>query len=290
LLAAGDERKPRPASEAGLLYSLAGIDTTGQIGERLIVDASWEAPDRVHVAISSVLVTPAEARLAALALAMVAPSHMWLPTVEAHEENDYELRARKDSKPCEPWVAHPHAEVKIDDRDPNGSRSAVTRPRPSRQTIDMFHLASKDPWSEIWSDAHGRVAFRSRAWGRRIGSGEREAWDQGTALECDRRFLVGVLKKLDRNLVLLIKLSHYRERNRFGEGEEGGGQFTYSYMVAMVDLELKVSLPTPSYEEITAVADLGQHVRYEFRERLEALRRAPSDGLAQTPHGTSERS
>jgi hypothetical protein len=87
--------------------------------------------------------------------------------------------------------------------------------------------------------------LRRLAWGRRIGSGEREAWDIGTALECDRRFLAELLKKLDRDLVLLIKLSDYRERNRYGESEKGDGQFTYSYAVAVVDSELNVSLPTP---------------------------------------------
>jgi hypothetical protein len=199
---------------------------------------------------------------------------MWLPAFKPYEEDDGELRGREDTKPFEPWVTTPYAEVKIDEHDPNGSRSALTRPRPSKQTIEKFRLASTDPWSETWSDGQGRIAFLSRAWGRRTGSGEGEVWEQGAALQCDRRFLAELLKKLGRNLLILINLQHYREKNRYGESDEGDGQFAYSYAVAVVDSELNVSLLTPSPEEIAAVTNLGRDARYDFRERLQALRRA----------------
>jgi hypothetical protein len=222
LLADSNEKRPVPLADAGFLRSLAGIDITNQTGKRLIIDALWDSPDGVHVSISSVLVRPTEARLAALALATASSAHMWLPTFRPHEEDDGAFR--EDTKPCEPWVTHPYVEVKIDEHDPNGSRAAVARPRPSRQTIETCKLASIDPWSEVWSDGPGRVAFRSRAWGRRTGKGEREVWEAGTALECDRRFLAELLRKLDRDMVLLIKLGHYRRRERYGE-DDGDRRF-----------------------------------------------------------------
>lgn len=197
----------------------------------------------------------------------------WLPTLEDHEEeDDYPRVGRVDMSPCEPWVTNRSAEIKLDDRDPFGAKSAVHRSRPSKHVIDTFGLTSSDAWFETWNDADRRIAFRSLAFGSRWGSGEREVWDQGKALSCDRSFLARMLTALDRDLVLLIKLQHYRERPAYESASDSFDTFSHSIVVVTVDPSLKVNVVVPSDAEIEAVNALPERDRTEFKDRYRVIK------------------
>ena len=278
-LKAEQSEKEQPSDEPTLLSSLAGIDTDGRMGALLTVDASWSSPDDVRVSISSVLVPPQDSDAAARALGTGPPSHMWLPAFEHYDEDEKDARRHRDMAPVEPWITPVQAELKIDEHDPCGSREAVQRDRPARHIIDAFDLRADEPWADAWRDRAGCAAFRSLAWGERKGHGENETSDSGSALQCDRAFLSELLTVLDRDLMVLVKLEHYREKPRYeASDDELGGRFSYSYSVLLVDRDLQVRRVVPTQSDFQTVESIGERSRYEFSDRLLAINRSPGRG------------
>jgi len=270
---AQDQSKDVPTTDGEFIRSLAGVSATNTISEHLIVDADWNSPDKVDVAITSVLTARAESRTVALAVATATPFQAWLPALEEHEEEEDDPRlGRVDMSPCEPWVTNRSAEIKLDDRDGFGAKSAVHRSRPSKHIIDMFGLTSNDVWSETWNDEDGRIAFRSIAFGSRWGTGEREVWDQGKALSCDRSFLARMLTALNRDLVLLVKLQHFRERPAYESASGSFDTFSHSIVVVTVAPSLEVRVVVPSDAEIEAVNALPKRDRTEFKDRYRVIK------------------
>jgi hypothetical protein len=271
---AENKSKDAPTADGELIRSLAGIDAANAIPEALTVDADWISPDKVDVSITSVLTPRVETRAVALAVATAPPFHAWLPTLKEYEEEEEGLRVgHADMSPCEPWVVDRNAEIKLDDRDPLGSKSAVHRSRPSKHVIATFGLTSSDVWSEAWSDAEGHVAFQSIAFGSHFGSGEREVWDQGKALSCDPSFLARLLPTLDRDLVLLIKLQYYHERTAYESAPYTRDPFSYSVVVVTIDPTLKVIIVVPSDAETRAVNALPDGDRTEFKDRFRVIKK-----------------
>lgn len=265
------QRKDTPTADTVLIRFLAGIDANNAIPTQLTIDASWDSPDKVHVSISSVLTPRGDARAVALAVATSPPLQAWLPSLEDYEDEEGELRSgRVDMSPCEPWVVDRNAEIKFDGLDPLGSKSALHRARPLKQIIETFGLTSTDPWSEIWRDAEG-LAYQSIAFGSHFGKGDKEVWDQGKVLTCHPAFLARLLSTLDRDLVLLIKLRHYRERSTY-EASDRRESFAHSIVVVAIDANMTVNIVVPSAEEIAAVATLPDHQGTEFEHRFRVLK------------------
>jgi hypothetical protein len=90
-------------------------------------------------------------------------------------------------------------------------------------------------------------------------------------LNCNREFLSFVLREMDRSLLLLIKLEHYIEKQRYGDDGVTGGNFVHSWLVATVDQSLQVTLVEPSDADRDAVMRLDERSRYSLRDRLRAL-------------------
>jgi hypothetical protein len=265
--------KVRPSDDPALLASLAGITSDGRVGAFLRVDGSWSSPDSVAVTISSVLVPAGDSNVVARALGTAPLSNMWLPNFERYEDEEESDRQRfADIPPAEPWVTHLRAELKIDEDDPYASGTAVRRVRPAKHIIEAFGLCADDRWADAWRDGDGRAVFRSLAWGQTTGEGEHEISDSGSALECERAYLSKLLTVLDRDLVLLVKLRHYQERQRYESTDhEPSDPFTYSYSLLSISHDLRVERVVPTQHDYDLVEALGEHASYDFGNRLQAL-------------------
>ena len=153
---------------------------------------------------------------------------MWLPTFEGDDE-DHGVRFRRDMAPLEAWVTDVDMALKSDDGDPSGSGEALERPRPAKRIVKAFALRPSKPLADSWVAAAKRVAFSSLGWGRKVGLGEQSRAIR-SALLCERAFLSEALAAMDRELLLLVKLEHYRERSRSEVAdEEPGGSFSHAY-------------------------------------------------------------
>jgi hypothetical protein len=263
-----NDKNQLPVSDKALLLSLAGIEADLSIKKALTVAASWNSPDRVHVSITSALVPDAQAGLAARSLATSPPFHMWLPTFQDYD--DCIRFNRAEYAPLESWIASQDAYTRLDDLDPFGS-AALERYRPARHVRRRFRLHSRDPWSGCWRRPRNLPAFTSPAWGVHTGRWRSEHKEQATALHADTKFLAGLLKKLDRSLMLLVKLEHYREKHRYDEDGGTGGDFTHSWLIAVIDRSLKVELYEENQFDLDAVSKLSDHSRYDFRQRMRVI-------------------
>jgi hypothetical protein len=264
--------KERPSGDPALLASLVGV-TDGSIGAFLTVDGSWSSPDGVRATVSSAMVPAAQSNVVARTLGTAPLSQMWLPTFEHHEDEDQGDRQRfADMAPVEPWITDARVELKIDQHDPYASGDAVKRARPAEHIIKAFSLRADHPWADAWRNESGSAVLRSLAWGRTEGEGERETSDSGSALQCEPVFLSELLSALDRYLIVLVKLQHYRERQRYEATEyDQDDPFTYAYSVLLIGSDLRVEHIVPTEHEFHVVEALDQHRRYEFASRLRAL-------------------
>jgi hypothetical protein len=265
--------KVRPSDDSALLASLAGIMNGGSIGAFLMVDGSWSSPDGVWVMVSSGLVPVGQSNLIARVLGTAPLSNMWLPRFECYADEDEGDRQRfADMAPVDAWITDIKAELKIDKHDPYASGEAVQRARPAKHIIKAFGLRAEDPWADVWRDGSGSAVLRSLAWGRTEAEGERESSDSGSALKCERAYLSELLTVLDRDLIVLVKLRHYRERQRYEATEcDQDDPFTYAYSVLSISRDLQVEHIVPSQGDFDRIKALDEHTRYEFEDRLQAL-------------------
>jgi hypothetical protein len=105
----------------------------------------------------------------------------------------------------------------------------------------------------------------------RTGEGRFEKWEHGIALYGERDFLRTLLKTLDRSLILLIKLQHFREGKRFGNEADADGSFTHSWVIVTVNKLLETELFGSNSADKDLVAKLPEHSRFSFRDRYQAL-------------------
>lgn len=198
---------------------------------------------------------------------------MWLPRFEHYTDEDEGDRQRfGDMAPIEPWITDVKAELKIDKHDPYASGEAVRRARPAKHIIKALGLRADHPWADAWRDRSGRAVLQSLAWGRTEGEGERESSDSGSALNCERAFLSELLAVLDRDLIVLVKLRHYRERQRYEATEsDQDDPFTYAHSVLLISRDLRVQHVVPTQQDFDRIKALDDQTRYEFGNRLRAL-------------------
>jgi len=198
---------------------------------------------------------------------------MWLPSLEPGDDDSGDhVRFGRDVAPLEAWITDPHVELHIDDNDPSGVREALQRPRPGTRTIRTFRLHPEKPWADSWIAPGKRVAFRSKAWGRKIWRGDRDDSDSGAALFATRPFLAEFLTATDRDLLVLIKLEHYRESERYSPADdEPSDRFTHSYALLLVDRQLRVRPIVPTPADVATVAALDKYSIHDFQKRFTAL-------------------
>jgi hypothetical protein len=268
-LMADTEKAEQPTSDKALLLSLVGIQVDLSIKENLAVLGHWTSPDRVDVSITSALVPSQYAELAARSLVTSPEFHMWLPYNQYESDDDAFDRDRY--KPVEIWTSTKSAYAKLDGCDPIASIASMQRLRPALYIQRRFRLTSSEPWFSNWERPDHLSAFEAEAWGVRSGAGESERWERGNLLKIDREFLTHLLNKLQRNLLLLIKLQRYHEKNRYEDDSSGKGDFTHSWLVLTLDEHLEVNMHDLSEEDFRLVMGLPEQSRYKFRSRWNAL-------------------
>jgi hypothetical protein len=107
-----------------------------------------------------------------------------------------------------------------------------------------------------------------------VGVGDREQSDSGSALLCDRSFLSELLAAMGRELLLLVKLQHYRERSRYDAADEGAGdKFSHSYSLLLVDRTVRARRVIPTPDDLAIISGLDKYSRYDFHKRFRALDR-----------------
>jgi hypothetical protein len=110
------------------------------------------------------------------------------------------------------------------------------------------------------------------AWGRKVGVGDREESDSGAALLATRSFLAGYLAATDRDLLVLIKLQHYRHGERYNPADDDpSDRFTHAYSLLLVDRHLRVRPVVPTSEDVATVASLDKYSIHDFQKRFTAL-------------------
>jgi hypothetical protein len=155
---------------------------------------------------------------------------VWLPKYFEGEEGTEYLQTEK--KEYAPWIHIPQREARLDATDPFGASCANVRPSVSDQYAKAFSLATGDRFKRTWQDQHGRIVVRAEAWGRenkRSDGGPRS----GLRLLCATSFLRTLLRKYDKELVVLIDLQRYQS-----ESYRSRSSFTHTIAVVRVSRQL----------------------------------------------------
>jgi hypothetical protein len=211
-------------SDKAKLRRLAGID--GSLRNELIVEGNWKSSDGIDVSVSSALVPETGAKTFAAKLAKTEPFHAWLPTMSAQGNADeYESNDRKD---CEAWIVTPSTEVRLDDDDPLGARSATRRPYFKKEINALGSLTTIDPFNRQWVDSEGAIVAHAEAWGQKDKHGE-DGSQTGERLLCSSGFLKKVLGAKKASLVVLINIQQYKKDTPRGEGH-----FVNSSAIALI--------------------------------------------------------
>lgn len=271
---AGAGKGRRPVADETMLLKLAGIDETRVLGADFIASGNWSSPDHIRVDIATAFVPADKADRAAVAVGTSPEFQMYLPTARAYEdeeedEDDDSYRSR-DNDPCKEWIGRREAYSKLDEYDLFGSRAAIQRDRLTMAINKEHGLTSSDPWSAVWRNPRGDIAYTAEAWGIHRGEGRSARTDEGNTVTCRTDFLLGLLKKSDSRLLMLIKLELFIEGSGFSEDEEKS-KFVHSWVTAVIDQEGHVRLIKPTDADRTIVAGLDHENRYSLNKRFNAL-------------------
>jgi hypothetical protein len=207
-----------------LMMELLGVS----IPSELVVKGHWKSYDNIEVSISSALVESRKADQLARRLAKGEPFHAWLPSDEGRE------MATPGKEPYIPWINVPYVEAGLDDQDPLGDVSAVTRPGLSATVTAVTGANSTDSFRRLWVDANKTVVARADAWGR-ARNYENEA-SGGLRLKCSRQFLATLLHAHSADLLILLKLQRYEKSFR-----DTKSRFSNTTYVVRVQKSLKLN-------------------------------------------------
>ena len=213
-------------NQEDLLY-LAGL--TSETIKELVVDGYWHSADGVNVSISSALVPVDKAEYLARCLIREDPMLVWVPHYRENEEHFY---SSDEKKGYTPWIVNFSVEPKLDEHDPYGVPCANSRPRLAREFSALCSLERRDGFGRIWHDKCGKPMLRAEAWGREDGDSE-GGLNPEHRLVCSAPILRKVLKKYDKDLLLLIKLQRYE-----GQFREQG-KWTHTVAVVRINKALK---------------------------------------------------
>ena len=213
------------------LLQLAGITT--RVGEEIVVDGSWHSADNIQVHISSALVSPDNAARLARKLTREEPMIVWVPAYSQSEADREYFRG--EMKEYIPWIVHPSGEARLDEHDPFGSRCANLRPRLAHDFASTLSLTTDEPFGRHWKNRRGTVAVRAQAWRQEAKYGDDAEPHSGLRLLCSASSLKRILKKYNKNLLLLISLQRYEKQGYRGESK-------YTHTVAVLRISKMLDL------------------------------------------------
>jgi NACHT domain-containing protein len=214
------------------ILQLAGLDIDKNVGKELVIRGRWYSSDGVQIGLSSALVPPKKAVQFARKLIREKPMSAWVPVFEQSEDDDDYLRG--DKKEYSPWIVCPSGETRLDDHDPYGVSVANLRPRLAKDYCEYCKLTREDSFGRCWHNNRGTLSLQAEAWGRDETNRENGP-HPGLRLLCKSSVLKKVLKKYDKELLLLFDLERYEN-----ETYRSGGRFSYSIAVVRIDKILNV--------------------------------------------------
>lgn len=244
-LSDGTDRTPLDTAELLLEQSKKGLSITGdpdkvlrlagltsRVGKQLVVEGRWYSADNIRVDISSALVPPDIALRLARKLVREEPMIVWIPVFHEREDDLEYLTGRKEK--YVPWIVCPSGETRLDEHDPYGVSCANHRPRLASDFAALCSLTSDDPFGRIWQNKQGKSMLCAQAWGREDKYSE-DGPHSGLRLFCTSSVLKRILTRLDKDLLLLIKLQRY-EKGLYHRDSK----WTHSVAVALITKTLNL--------------------------------------------------
>jgi len=201
------EKKERETAITGSKSKLLSLIGAGAGSKELVIDANWHSCDSIRVRVSSALLPRDKVRKLTAALINEEPMLVWLPAYEdSQEDGEYDRSGQKD---YDPWIASPSREARLDGHDPYGVSVANTRPRLAKNVVSFLELKRADSFGRLWLAEDGKKVVRAEAWGRDPDDDDRSRPRPGTRVSMSRASVKRVLKKEDKDLVILISLQHH---------------------------------------------------------------------------------
>ena len=257
-------------SDEDLLASLAGIEHSNF--NEIITHGTWKSPDGVECEINSVLIDPEIEELYAQSVITAPPFHKYLPYYT--DESEMSVSCEDFEKDLSTlWITTISEIEHLDQYDPLGSKSVVSYFKPSSEIIKEFKLTPTPIYPRKWKNKEKKVAFRYEGWGG-IGPMQGDKfYEWGSALYCDSSFIKKILSKLQKKLVVLIRLQYHNSSREASVNMKQGEEFSHSSLVCVIDKSLKVEnmYATPKQEKV--VKKLDEFDAHYFENRFRALKK-----------------
>ena len=191
------------------LARLSGVTKEGGVELNILVDGSWKDNNGVEYHISSALVNHAETKHLAYAIASIEPFFQYLPI----HDDDFGWTSRNITNPAEKWLSRKeHHSERIDETDPYGSDTVLSRSFPKPEVVSNLNLHPADPFNREWVGGSSQALFSSRSWGAHFGEGRHARSEAGSWLLGSRKIIKDFLKQKSCQLILLIKGERYHEK------------------------------------------------------------------------------
>ncbi len=214
-----------------VLMELVGIKN--KVGKEIIVDGHWNSKDGININISSALVQKKKSRKAVNALSKEGPFQVWLPVFEGEDESDRPWTQNNNN--LLPWIVSLQEYKRLDEYDPYSAETTSLRSRPSQAIAELYGLTCSDKFRRFWNDKNGKIKLKAEMWK----GPTRERYEEeyaGDRLVCSSTFLRKMLKECDANLIILIRLQQYVERDYSGSS----GKFFHSIGIVEINEKLEV--------------------------------------------------
>ena len=269
------------------LLPIAGISDQLAIPPWLRVSAEWESSDGLSVSVSSRLIEPARARIAAHALQSAPPGHAFFP----HEDD----RRVFDDSPApyfDRWLTGwPDNYARLDGQDPYGHIVALSRRAPTDMTAAATGTHVADAFGRRWVTHAGAALFNATAWGAAWGQRQHRTGRSGRRLAVSGMAVQKLLADLDRAMILHVKIRKHLDNNEIGDKAYRQQVLT---CIVRADGSVEPVWKTPK-RIAQAIAALDLYSRTEFDPRyriveangpLRAIawpKKRPRIGVGETP-------
>lgn len=199
----------------------------------IVIDGHWTSQDGITVSISSALAPKKLSNKAVASLSKEGPFHVWIPDLNGEDESD--RFGAKDDNGLFPWIVSIESDRKLDKFDPYGADVGRDRSRVTKEIIEKYKLSCHGNFQRYWRDETGENILKSEIW-RGPAIDRRDEEHAGIRLSCSSVFLKKLLKDSGANLIILIHLRQYLERDY----KRTSGEFIHSVGIVEINEELEV--------------------------------------------------
>ena len=261
--------------DGNLLAPLLGLVDRKVVAEWISVAGRWSIGRDTTVTLHSVLANASDARAVVMTLLSDEAFFRWLP----EDEEEIVRHFGRDGHTVRSWIAKaPYADRQLDRHDPYAATSALDRPFPLDWTQNLVGAVADDEVTRSWS-VDGKVAYRSEAWGAEGGRGENVWNETGYRLFISRDALFSLLKKVERSLVVELKLQKYHRGKSSGRAGDTSG-FTHRSLVVVINESGQIWSPRGlSRQAKDALKTLDPDQQRDFYSRFCVIAGLPNESL-----------